>query len=282
MVPQGSSVPHLGHGVGLRVGHYGRFLSGADAAGVDLFEAITENFLAGTGRPRAVLDAVARLRPVVFHGVGLGIGSATPPDPEYLRVARRLFDRYDPPWVSDHLCFVRAGRHETHDLLPIPYTEEALRLVCERIERVRDAFGRPFCLENVSRYVAYADQDMDEAEFLAEIVRRTGCGVLLDVNNLLVCRKNLDEDPYRYIDRLPPGCVYQIHLAGHTDHGTHAIDDHRGPVPEAVWALYRDAIARLGPAATIVEWDEDVPAWEPLADQARRARAEEAAACPTA
>ncbi|RMG94624.1 MAG: DUF692 domain-containing protein [Deltaproteobacteria bacterium] len=266
------SVPFLGHGVGLRVRHYRDLLDGAACAHVDVFEAITENFLHPGGRPRAVLDHIAKVRPIVFHGVGLGIASTAPVDAEYLEAARRLFDRYDPPWVSDHLCFTRAGRHDTHDLLPIPYTEETLNLVTDRIHRVRDAWDRPFCLENVSRYVAHRTSEMDEATFMAELVARTGCGVLLDVNNLLVCEKNLGEDPWRYVEALPRGCVHQIHLAGHTDHGTHAIDDHRGPVPSAVLELYRRVVARFGPVTTIVEWDEDVPPWTTLVAEAERAR----------
>jgi len=262
------------------VAHYGAILDGAGGE-VDVFEAITENFLAGGGRPRAVLDALAPRRPIVFHGVGLGIASSAPPEPAYLEAARRLFDRYDPPWVSDHLCFHRSGRHYTHDLLPIPTTHAVLDRVCERVRWVSKVFGRPFCLENISRYVAYRRTDMDEATFFAELVRRTGCGMLLDVNNLLVCAKNLGEDPHAFLERIPPGSVYQYHLANHTDRGTCAIDDHRGPVPPAVLELYRYAVRRLGPATTIVEWDEDVPPYEVLVAQAARVKAVERTARPS-
>jgi len=266
---------HLGHGVGLRVPHFDRALrSGLD---VDLVEAVSENFFGGGGRPMAVLERLRRDMPVVLHGVSLGIGSPEPPAPSYLARLRALVDRIEPAWVSDHLCWTSLGGHQAHDLLPLPLTEEALVHVVDRIARVQDVLGRPLVLENVSSYVAYAASTMPEWEFLAEVVQRADARILLDVNNVIVSAANFELDPRAYVDALPSDRIVQLHLANHSDRGTHRFDDHRGEVPEAVWDLYRHVVRRHGAITTIVEWDEDVPAWDVLRAQQRRAAAEEAA-----
>ena len=232
---------------------------------------ITENFLGDGGRPRAVLAGARAQVPVVLHGVSLGIGSVEPLDTAYLARVRALSDRIEPAWVSDHLCWGRIDGHHTHDLLPLPYSEEALALVVERLGQVQDALGRPLVLENVSSYVAYAQSVMPEWEFLAEIAARSGCRVLLDVNNVVVSAKNFDFDPEDYLNGVPTEVVWQFHLANHTDRGNYKFDSHKGAVSDEVWALYRLAVRRFGEVSSLIEWDEDVPSWDILRDEARKA-----------
>lgn len=263
--------PFIGHGVGLRVPHYGRALEqGLD---VDWVEAITENFFGEGGRPRAVLERLRRDMPVVFHGVSLGIGSVSPLSPDYLRAVRDLVNRFDPTWVSDHLCWGAFGGHYAHDLLPLPYTEEALGHVADRVGRVQDALGRQILLENVSSYVGYESSTMSEWEFLTEVARRGDCFILLDLNNIIVSAKNHALDPGEYLDGIDPERVRQLHLANHTDHGHYKLDSHRGAVPDEVWALFARALARFGPVSSLVEWDEEVPDWKTLRAEQRRAAA---------
>lgn len=264
-----SNRPYLGHGVGLRVPHYPRALS--EGLDVDWVEAITENFLGEGGRPRAVLEALRRDMPVVFHGVSLGIGSVEPPDPEYLIAVRGLVDRFEPAWVSDHLCWGHLGGNYAHELLPLPYTEEALDVVTGHLQRVQEALGRRMLLENVSSYVTYCDSQLTEWEFLAELSRRADCRILLDLNNVIVSAKNHDFSPHEYLEAMPRQRVWQFHLANHTDRGHYKFDSHLGPVPDEVWALYEHALARFGPVSTLIEWDEEVPPWEQLRDQQREA-----------
>ncbi len=265
--------PELGHGVGLRVPHYDHILAHGVAGQVDWMEAISENFFGPGGRPRAVLDRVRQDVPVVFHGVSLAIGSADPPPAPYLARLRELCERYDPPWISDHLCWGRIGPHHTHDLLPLPYTEATLDLVADHVRRVQDAIGRPLALENASSYVAFRASTIPEWEFLAELARRTGCWILLDLNNVLVSARNHGFDPHTYLAGIPAERVIQLHLANHEDRGTHAFDSHRGAVPQAVWDLYAHALPRLGRVSTLIEWDEDVPSWPRLCQEAQRAAA---------
>ena len=261
----------LGHGVGLRVPHYGKALDGT--LDVDWVEVITENFLGHGGRPRAVLLGARSQVPVVMHGVSLGIGSVEPLDCDYLDQVAALCALAQPAWVSDHLCWGRVGGQHAHDLLPLPYTEESLTLVVERVTQVQEHLARPLVLENVSSYVAYVHSEMPEWEFLAEVTRRSGAKILLDLNNVIVSAKNFGFDPRAYIEGIPQDAVWQFHLANHTDRGHYKFDSHRGPVPEEVWALYRHALRRFGPISTLVEWDEDVPAWDILRAEARRAAA---------
>lgn len=261
--------PSLGHGVGLRVPHYEKALDGS--LDVDWVEVITENFLGDGGRPRAVLDGARAQVPVVLHGVSLGIGSVEPLDMDYLGRVRALSDRVEPAWISDHLCWGRIDGHHAHDLLPLPYSQEALDLVVERVGQVQDVLGRPLVLENVSSYVAYAHSVMPEWEFLAEIASRSGARVLLDVNNIVVSAKNFEFEPEHYLRGIPTDLVWQFHLANHTDRGHYKFDSHKGAVSQEVWALYRLAVQRFGDVSSLIEWDEDVPAWDILRGEARKA-----------
>jgi uncharacterized protein (UPF0276 family) len=239
---------------------------------MDWFEVISENFLVAGGRP---LDTLARLRGayrVVPHGVSLAIGSVEPLDLDYLARLRVLVDRLDPPWVSDHLCWGRAPGMHLHDLLPLPYTAEAVALVVERVKRVQGTLERPFALENVSSYMTYRASSMTEHDFVAEVVERADCGLLLDCNNVYVSARNHGWSPERYIDAVPADRVVQMHLAGHTDKGRYVLDTHAAHVSEEVWTLYRRAIARCGAVATLVEWDDQIPAWDVLCAEAERAR----------
>jgi uncharacterized protein (UPF0276 family) len=268
--------PFLGHGVGLRVPHYGRALEGS--LDVDWVEVISENFMRPGGRPLAVLERVRRELPVVLHGVSLAIGSVAPLDRGYLRALRALVDRVEPAWVSDHLSFGRVGAHHAHDLLPLPYTEEALALVVERVLAVQDVLGRPLVLENVSSYVGYLASRMSEWEFLAEVARRADCRLLLDLNNVVVSAANHGFAAEDFVAGLPADRVWQLHLANHDVRPTHRLDSHRGAVPDEVWRLYDATLARLGPVSSLVEWDEEIPTWETLRAEQRKAAARAAAA----
>jgi uncharacterized protein (UPF0276 family) len=259
--------------VGLRVPHYERALAGA--LEVDWVEVISENFFGGGGRPRAVLEAVRRERPLVFHGVSLGVGSLGPPAAGYLHRLRALARDFEPAWISDHVCWTRFEGRESHELLPLPFTEEALAVAIDNTQRAQDALGRALVLENASSYVRHAASQLSEWEFLAELAARSGCSLLLDLNNVVVSAFNHGFSADDYLAGLPPGKVVQFHLANHSQHRHHKFDDHRGPVPDAVWALYESALRRFGPVSSLVEWDEDIPSWEQLVaerdEAARRA-----------
>jgi uncharacterized protein (UPF0276 family) len=263
-----------GHGYGLRVPHYAELLErGSDA---EWAEAVTENFVGRGGRARAVLERVRKDSRLVLHGVSLSIGAMDPLDNGYVRALAELSHDIDAAWISDHLCFGSVAGHYAHDLWPLPYTEEALIHVVARVREVQELLGQRILLENISTYVAYGSSTLDEWEFLAAVAALADCFILLDVNNVCVSAKNHGFDPRAYIDALPVDRVRQLHLAGHTDYGTHAIDDHGSAVSDSVWELYRHTLRRLGPVPTIVEWDENVPALERLAAESRRARAIEA------
>ena len=261
----------LGHGVGLRREHFERVLSGP--ARVDWFEAISENFMVDGGRPLDVLTRVRERYPVVLHGVSLSIGSTDPLDEAYLDRLLALAQRFQPAWVSDHLCWTRVGGRQAHDLLPLPYTEQALAHVVERVLRVQERLGRPIALENVSSYVAYAHSAMPEWEFLAEVARRSGCGILLDINNIYVSSRNHRFDPRAYLEGVPKDRVWQFHLAGHSNKGTFLLDTHDHPVIDEVWDLYGAAVRRFGPVSTLIEWDDKIPEFERLEQESGRARA---------
>jgi uncharacterized protein len=260
----------LGHGVGLRRDHFERVLSGP--AGVDWFEAISENFMVDGGRPLDVLTRVRERYPIVLHGVALSIGSTDPLDESYLDKLDALARRFEPAWVSDHLCWTGVNGHQAHDLLPLPYTEQALEHVAGRVHRVQERLGRPIALENVSSYVAYRHSTLPEWEFLAEVARRSGCGILLDINNIYVSARNHGFDPQRYLEGIPPGAVWQFHLAGHSNKGTYLLDTHDHAIIDEVWALYRSAVRRFGPVSSLIEWDDRIPSFERLEDESRRAR----------
>jgi hypothetical protein len=246
-----------GFGLGLRPPHYQAFLETEPP--VDFVEVISENFMVRGGRPLHVLDAVRERYPVAMHGVSMSIGSADGVRPEYLRRLKQLADRIDPLWVSDHLCWTGVEGFNSHDLLPLPYTEETLDVVCDNLALVQDALERAILLENPSTYLTFADDEMTEWAFLTEVCRRSGCYLLLDVNNIYVSGTNHGFDPTDYIAGVPAERVRQIHLAGHSnDHGL-LIDTHDQPVQAPVWALYEAACARLAPVATMIERDDHIP-----------------------
>ncbi|HYZ90712.1 MAG TPA: DUF692 domain-containing protein [Myxococcales bacterium] len=266
----------LGHGIGLRSKHYGRFL--AERPQVGWIEAISENFIGAGGRPFAVLEKVRRDFPVVLHGVSLSIGSVDPLDDAHLAGLRDLAHRVQPAYVSDHLCWGRHRGRYLHDLLPLPYTEEALEHVAQRVRKVQDLLGRQILLENVSSYVGFRDSTMPEWEFVAEVARRADCGILLDVNNVYVSARNHRFDPREYLTKIPVERVGQFHLAGHSDRGSYLFDTHDGPVADPVWDLYAFAVRRFGRVPTLIEWDEHVPELERLVAESDAAAAAEARA----
>lgn len=264
------ALPGLGSGIGLRARHFDDILGRGSSA--DWFEAISENFMMAGGRPLLVLERVRRDFPVVLHGVSLSIGSTDPLDEAYLDRLHDLARRFEPAWVSDHLCWSGVDAHRLHDLLPLPWTEEALDHVVRRVERVQERLGRRIALENVSTYLTFEHSAMPEWEFLGQVAERADCLVLLDVNNAYVSGSNHGFDPRDLVDGLPADRIVQIHLAGHDDFGTHLLDSHDHPVAEPVWELYRHALRRLGPVSTLVEWDGEVPPLEQLEREAAAAR----------
>jgi uncharacterized protein (UPF0276 family) len=275
--------PFLGHGIGLRTCHYPDFLGEtgkepprgtARADGlprIDWLEVITDNFLVEGGNPRRVLRSVREHYPVVFHGVALSIGSTDPLDASYVDAIARLADETEPAWISDHLCFGSLGGRYGHDLWPLPFSEEALGHVSERVLRVQDRLRRPLMIENVSSYVAFRASTMTEWEFLSALVKKTDCGLLLDVNNIFVSAHNHGFDADDFLRGVPVEAVGQIHLAGHSRKGPLLLDTHDHPVPDGVWSLYEKAIARFGAVSTLVEWDEKVPSVEEVIAESRRA-----------
>lgn len=264
----------LGVGVGLRPQHHHEILfePGAKALGIDWFEAISENYMVPGGRPPRVLEAVRAVFPLTLHGVSLNIGSSDPLDARYLARLDELIRRFEPAWVTDHLCWTGVDGQNLHDLMPLPLTEETLRHVAERVSRVQDRLGRRIALENVSTYAAFRSDEMQEWEFLGALAERADCGILLDINNVFVSAHNHGLDAEKYLDALPRERVFQIHLAGPSEAGPLLIDTHDHPVREEVWRLYERVIRRLGPVSTLIEWDDCIPPLETLAAEARRAR----------
>jgi len=264
------SVPYLGHGVGLRTQHFFHLWEGT--ARVDWFEAISENFMVRGGRPLAALEKARETAPLVLHGVSLSLGSTDPLNLAYLDDLLALIRRFEPAWVSDHLCWGSVGGHYAHDLLPLPYTEEALVHVVERIRAIQDHLGRQILIENVSSYLTFSHSMMPEWEFLAEIAERADCGILLDVNNIYVSAANHGFAAEQYLTRVPADRVGQIHLAGHADMGTYLFDTHDGPVSTPVWDLYRLAVRHCGRVSTLIEWDDKIPEFAILHAEAEHAR----------
>ena len=265
-----SDFPMLGYGVGLRRQHYAHVLE--QRPKVDWFEVISENFMVAGGRAIEVLEAVRARYPIAMHGVSMSIGSTDPLNRNYLRQLRDLARRFEPAWISDHLCWTGVGGRNLHDLLPLPYTEEAIRHVVERIQRVQDTLERPILIENVSSYMAFADSTMTEWDFISTIANEADCGILLDINNIFVSAFNHRFDANQYIDAMPAECVVQYHLAGHSDHGTYLLDTHDHQVRDEVWALYQRAARRFGAVSALVEWDDNIPEFAELTAIADRAR----------
>jgi uncharacterized protein len=245
-------------GLGLRKPHYRDFLEGETAVPVDFVEVISENFMVDGGRPLHVLERVRERHPVALHGVSMSLGSADGLRDDYLRRLRSLADAVDPLFISDHLSWSRIERFNSHDLLPLPYTQEALDAVSANIHHAQDTLGRTLLIENPSSYVSFPG-DMTEWEFLDAVCTRTGCGLLLDVNNIYVSASNHGFDAQAYLSGIPAARVRQIHLAGHSQGRDLLIDTHDKPVPDPVWALYASALERLGPVATMIERDGDIP-----------------------
>jgi uncharacterized protein (UPF0276 family) len=264
-------IPDLGIGVGLRSTHYPTILG--QWPKVDWFEILSENYLDTGGRPRHVVEQVAARYPVTLHGVSMSIGSTDPLDREYLRKLKALADSTRAVLISDHLCWTGVMGRNVHDLLPMPYTEEALQHTAARVREVQDILGRPLVLENPSSYVEFTGSSMPEWEFLARLSDLSDCGLLLDVNNVYVSAFNHSFDAHRYIDAIPADRVVQYHLAGHTNKGTHILDTHSDHAVDGVWALYARAVARTGRVSTLYEWDEDIPSFEVVHAEALKARA---------
>jgi uncharacterized protein (UPF0276 family) len=260
-----------GTGIGFRAAHYRDFLDGRPA--VDWLEVHSENYFGDGGFDLHVLEHVRASYPLSLHGVGLSLGSADGLREAHLAKLERLVNRVEPALVSEHLCWGAIGERHFNDLLPMPFTEAALGLMVERVSRVQERLRRPILVENVSSYVSYRDSTLGEMEFLVELARRSGCGLLLDVNNLHVNAANHGGDAGAEIARVPVGVVGEIHLAGHAHVDGLLIDDHGSRVVPAVWDLYAAACRRLGPVPTLIEWDTDVPALEVLLGEAAAAAA---------
>ncbi|PWF42896.1 MNIO family bufferin maturase [Massilia glaciei] len=264
-------LPNLGLGVGLRNQHFEHIL--AHGAQVDWFEIISENFIDNHGYARHVLERIGARTPLVMHGVSLSIGSTDPLDMAYLAKLRRLAREIGPAWVSDHLCWTGAASLNTHDLLPLPLCEATLAHVARRVRAVQDYLGRPLVLENPSTYVEFTQSSMPECEFLGRLAEDTGCGLLLDVNNVYVSAFNHGFDAEAYIRALPAARIVQLHVAGPTDCGGYLIDTHDSPVPTGVWRLYALAQRLTGGVSTLLEWDANIPAYPELLAELGKARA---------
>jgi uncharacterized protein (UPF0276 family) len=269
--PPRLGLPDLGCGVGFRVPHYAHVFETRPA--VDFLEVISENFMLEGGLPLANLDRALTTYPIVQHGVSLGIGSVTPLDWDYLQRLKALTRRTRTPWLTDHLCWTRADGVDLHDLLPLPYTDEAVHHVAERVRIVQDFLEIRVGLENTSSYMTYGASTLSEWEFLSAIAEEADCGLLLDVNNVYVSASNHGFDATEFLDGLPAHRVLQFHLAGHTSKGTYLLDTHSDYVSEPVWNLYRHALARTGPVSTLVEWDDAIPTFDVVWSEAKKAAA---------
>lgn len=266
-----SRPPPQGAGIGLRAPHYRALLETRPAVG--WLEVHSENYFGSGGQPLYFLERARSLYPLSLHGVGLSLGSVDPLNREHLSKLKSLVNRFEPALVSEHLSWSSAGWRFANDLLPLPYTEEALDHFCARVTEAQEFIGRQILVENISTYLRFRHSTIPEWEFVAEVSRRTGCGLLLDVNNIYVNAVNHDFDPAVYIDAVPVESVQEIHLAGFDDNGQCLIDTHGKPVHEQVWSLYRRAVQRLGPIPTLIEWDTDLPALSVLVAEAGKADA---------
>jgi uncharacterized protein (UPF0276 family) len=262
--------PYLGFGLGLRTNHYTAILE--EKPKVDWFEIITENYLVAGGKPLYFLDKIRELYPIMMHGVSLSIGSSDPLDFEYLKQVKALANHVNPKWISDHLCWTGVQGRNTHDLLPLPYTEEAITHLVDRIEQVQDFLGQQILIENVSSYLTYCESSLTEWEFLKEISERADCLILLDVNNIYVSSINHEFNPLDYIAAIPPERVYQIHLAGHSNMGDYMIDTHDHDIVDPVWDLYAYALRHLGPVSMMIERDDHIPPLSTLMSELNHAR----------
>ncbi|MGH8502933.1 MAG: MNIO family bufferin maturase [Gammaproteobacteria bacterium] len=276
--PSDESLVPAAAGIGLKPAHYEALL--AERPSVAFLEAHTENYMGAGGPPHRYLEALAELYPLSFHGVGLSLGGVAPLDRAHLVRWRELVARYSPVLVSEHVAWSDCEQFALHDLLPIPYTEEALKILCDHIDEMQMALGRKILIENPSGYLEFRQSAIPEPEFLMEAARRTGCGLLLDINNVYVSTQNRGEDVADWLVDIPGDLVGEIHLAGHTilkvEDQEIRIDDHGSRVAPAVWALYRETVARIGRRPTLIEWDTDVPDIHVLLEEAARADQEAA------
>lgn len=260
-----NDMPKLGLGVGLRSSHFGHILEHWPQ--VDWFEAISENFMDSGGRPGYVIRQVAERYPVALHGVSMSIGSSDPLDRDYLEKLKKLATDINAAWISDHLCWTGILGMNSHDLLPLPLNEQTLQHVAQRVNQAQDILEQPLILENPSTYIGFVESNLSEPEFLSELTKQTGCGLLLDVNNVYVSCFNAGTDPLDYLALYPFESVVQMHLAGHQHCGSHIVDTHDGPVCDAVWELFRLAWQKTQGASTLLEWDGDVPAFDVVHQQ---------------
>ena len=260
----------LGFGLGLRTQHFDHVLQ--HRPDVDWFEILSENYMVAGGKPRYYLEAIAEQYPVVMHGVSMSIGSTDPLDMEYLTALKKLANEVQPKWISDHICWTSIHGVNSHDLLPLPYTEETINHVAERVRTVQDFLGRRILLENVSSYLSYKDSTMDEWTFLNAVAEQADCLILLDINNIYVSARNHHFDPITYLNKISPKRVQQFHLAGHSDYGDYVIDTHDHDVPNSVWELYRTALARFGAVSTMIERDGNIPEFSALEQELQMAK----------
>jgi uncharacterized protein (UPF0276 family) len=263
--------PYLGFGLGLRPQHYEDILEGDP--NVDWFEVISENYMVPGGQPLKILDRIRARYPIVMHGVSLSIASTAPINDRYLADLKALAKRYEPEFVSDHLCWTGVHGVNLHDLLPVPYTQEALDHVVSRVHHVQEYLGRAIAMENVSSYVQFSHSDMSEWEFIAELTKRTGCWLVFDVNNVFVSAFNHDFDAHEFIAGVPKDRIVQFHLAGHEHNMSHIVDTHDAIICDEVWELYRAALKHFGPVSAIIERDDHIPPLAELVDELNQARA---------
>jgi hypothetical protein len=269
-----------GVGIGLRIPHYQHIFEKKPV--VDWFEIISENFMVDGGRPLQVLDQILEQYRVVQHGVSMYFGSAEPLNREHLRRLKTLVKRTKTPWLTDHLCWGSVDGRYSHDLLPMPYTFEAAKKTAQKIREVRDFVEVPIAVENVSSYAEYHVSEMTEWEFLNEVVEEADCGILLDVNNIYVSSQNHNFDPLDYINSVPAERIAQIHIAGHSKFEKYILDTHDHPVLDPVWSLYSRAIELAGPTATLLEWDDNIPSFEEVHNEALKAKKFQPAQTPAA
>lgn len=270
--------PFLGFGLGLRTEHFQHVLDEQPA--LDWFEILSENFMVAGGKPRYYLDQIKERYPLVMHGVSLSIGSVDPLNTDYLKKLKDLADHVQPAWFSDHLCWTSFEKMNSHDLLPLPYHEEAINHVVGRIKQVQDTIERPFLIENLSSYLTYKNSDLEEWDFLNEIAIRADCKILLDINNIYVSSRNHGFKATDYVDAIDPDRVLQFHLAGHSDYGDYVIDTHDHDICDSVWDLYRYALQHFGPVSTMIERDDNIPEFPELYAELQDAKVIALEECP--
>lgn len=257
-------------GIGLRVQHYRDIIERRPP--IPWFEVLTDNYMSPGGIPLRNLATIRENFPIVMHSVGLSIGSTDPLDMDYMRGLKNLKEQFAPTWISEHLCWTSAHGRHFHDLMPLPYTEEVVKHVADRIKRVQDFFGERMLIENVSSYLNYKDSRLTEWEFVAAIAQEADCLLLLDINNIYVSATNHGFDANIYMNHIPVERVRQFHLAGFEDYGNHLLDSHSRPVADPVWDLYHTALKRFGPVPTLIEWDADIPPLEVVLEEAKKAQ----------